>query len=66
MKAKKSKGKPGAKRAAKDLAPRKSQDVKGGSFFDFGGIIKSVVQTTLPIAIDTPPASPAQPIKPAR
>jgi hypothetical protein len=64
MKAKKSKGKPAAKRAAKDLAPRKSQDVKGGSF-DIGGILGSVVKTVLPMAIDTPPP-PAQPIKPAR
>ena len=65
METKKSKGKPAAKRAAKDLAPRKSQDVKGGSF-DIGGILKSVVDISLPIAIDTPPAQPAQPIKPAR
>ena len=31
MKAKKSKGKPAASRAAKDLAPKKSRAVKGGS-----------------------------------
>jgi hypothetical protein len=31
MKAKKSKGKPAANRAAKDLAPKKSRAVKGGS-----------------------------------
>jgi hypothetical protein len=30
MKAKKSKGKPAANRAAKDLAPKKSRVVKGG------------------------------------
>jgi hypothetical protein len=40
MKAKKSsrKGKPAAKRASKDLAPRKSQDVKGGGFSIASGI----------------------------
>jgi hypothetical protein len=31
MKAKKSKGKPAANRAAKDLAPKRSRAVKGGS-----------------------------------
>jgi hypothetical protein len=49
MKAKKTsrQGKPAAKRASKDLAPRKSQDVKGGSFLSsigsaFGSVVKSV------------------------
>ena len=42
MKTKKSKGKPAAKRATKDLALRKSQDVKGGGF-SIGRVVGSVV-----------------------
>jgi hypothetical protein len=59
MKAKKTSrnGKPAAKRASKDLAPRKSQDVKGGSFLSsIGQAIGSVGK-----AVD--PALPAKPAK---
>ncbi len=46
MKVKKSKGKPAAKRATKDLAPRKSKDVKGGSILSqIGNAIKTVAAT---------------------
>jgi hypothetical protein len=59
MKAKKSTGKPAAKRASKDLAPRKAKDVKGGSFFS--DIVGSVVKS-----IDVGgPAAPVAPVKPA-
>jgi hypothetical protein len=34
MKAKKSKGKPAAKRATKDLPPKKAGEVKGGFFIN--------------------------------
>jgi hypothetical protein len=64
MKAKKSKGTPAAKRASKDLAARKSQDVKGGGF-RLGDIIGSVIKT-VPTMIDSMPIQPAQPVKPAK
>jgi hypothetical protein len=49
MKAKKTsrKGKPVAKRATKDLAPRKSKDVTGGSF-DIGSKIGQVLKIVVP------------------
>jgi hypothetical protein len=46
MKAKKSKGKATAKRASKDLAPRKSKDAKGGGFIhSIGSQIGSAIKT---------------------
>ena len=62
MKAKKSKGTPAPKRASKDLAARKSQDVKGG-MFGFGDIVGSVAKMAIH---DSTPLQPAQPVKPAK
>jgi hypothetical protein len=45
MKAKKSKGKPAANRAAKDIAPKKSRAVKGGSIAQERGGSASPVAT---------------------
>jgi len=45
MKAKKSKGKPAARRAAKDLAPKKSRAVKAGSLKQEPGGSASPVAT---------------------
>jgi hypothetical protein len=46
MKRKKSKGKATAKRASKDLAPRKSKDAKGGGLFSqIGSAIKTSIST---------------------
>ena len=50
MKAKKTsrKVKPVSNRASKDLTPRKSKDVKGGSF-DLGNIVGGIVKATVPV-----------------
>ena len=63
MNAKKTSRKSAAKRASKDLAPRKSTDVKGGSF-DLGHIVGSIVKAVVPMAIDSAPsAAPTKPTK---